>query len=124
MDLKISIKNGKIVTDLFRKDTSKPRALLPSSAYPGHITPNIVYSMAFILIRICSTEEKFEGRLLELKNNFLIPRNYNLKVIEAQFNRIRSLPGNGYIEKRRNTLEKKEKKTVETTRITTPYFQK
>ena len=46
LDLKISIESGKIVTDLFRKDTAKQRALLPSSAHPGHITPNIVYSMA------------------------------------------------------------------------------
>ena len=59
LDLKISIENGKIVTDLFRKDTAKPRALLPSSAHPGHITTNIVYSMAFRLIRICPTGQNF-----------------------------------------------------------------
>ena len=59
LDLKISIKDGKIATDLYRKDTAKPRALLPSSAHPGHITSNIVYSMAFRLIRICSIEENF-----------------------------------------------------------------
>ena len=52
LDLKISIENGKIATDLFRKDTEKPRALLLSSAHPGHITTNIVYSMAFRLIII------------------------------------------------------------------------
>ena len=108
LDLKISIKNGKIATDLFRKDTAKPRALLPSSAHPGHITPNIIYSMAFRLIRICSTEEKFEERLTELKNDFLIPRQYNPKVIDSQFKRIRNLPGMDYIERRKKTLEKKE----------------
>ena len=37
LDLKISITNGKIVTDLFRKSTSKPTALLPSSAHPGRV---------------------------------------------------------------------------------------
>ena len=42
LDLKISIQNNKIKTDLFRKKPSKPQALLPSSAHPGHITPNIV----------------------------------------------------------------------------------
>ena len=57
LDLKISIKDGKISTDLFRKETSKPTALLPSSAHPGHIIHNIVYSMAFRLVRICSSEE-------------------------------------------------------------------
>ena len=56
LDLKTSIEDGKIGTDLYRKDTAKPRALLPSSAHPGHITSNIVYSMGFRLMRICSTE--------------------------------------------------------------------
>lgn len=120
LDLKISIENGKIETDLFRKDTAKPRALLPSSAHPGHITTNIVYSMAFRLIRICSTEEKFEERLAELKNDFLLPRNYHSKVIDSQFKRIRNLPGVNYIERRKKTLEKKEKKTEQKSRIIAP----
>ena len=52
LDVKICIKVGKIETDLYRKPTDKPRALLPSSAHPAHITTNIIYSMAFRLIRI------------------------------------------------------------------------
>ena len=83
LDLKISIENCKIQTDLYRKETSKPRALLPSSAHPGHITPNIVYSMAYRLLRICSTEVTFEARLEELKTEFLIPRKYHPKIIDA-----------------------------------------
>ena len=38
----------------------EPTALLPSSAHPGHITSNIVYSMAFRILRICS-EKRFFG---------------------------------------------------------------
>ena len=85
LDLKICIKDGKIETDLFRKETSKPRALVPSSAHPEHITLNIVYSMAFRLLRICSNENVFEERLEELKNNFLISRNNHSKVINRQW---------------------------------------
>ena len=44
LDLKISIHNGKIETDLFRKETAKSTALLPSSAHPNHIPTNIIYS--------------------------------------------------------------------------------
>ena len=76
--------------------------------------------MAFRPVRICSTEEKFEQRLSELKNDFLIPRQYNSRVIDAQFNRIRNLPGNTYLERRKNTLEKKEKKSTENPRIVAP----
>ena len=47
LDLKISIQNSKIETDLYRKETTKPQALLPSSAHP------------FRLLRICSREKIF-----------------------------------------------------------------
>ena len=107
LDMKIFIKDGKIETDLFRKQTSKPTALLPSSAHPGHITSNIIYSMAFRLLRICSKEEFFENRLLELKQEFLLPRNYHSKGIDSQFNRVRKLPGDNYSEKRSLALIKK-----------------
>ena len=42
LDMKIFIKDGKIHVDLFRKQTAKPTALLPSSAHPGHVTSNII----------------------------------------------------------------------------------
>ena len=109
LDMKIFIREGKIHTDLFRIQTSEPTALLPSSAHPGHITGNIIYSMAFRLLRICSEEENFEKRLLELKNEFLLPRSYQSNLIDSQFKRIRNLPGNTYVEKRMLALEKKVK---------------
>jgi hypothetical protein len=109
LDLTIQIENGKITTDLYRKETGKPSALLPSSAHPGHIPKNIVYSTGFRLLRICSTQSLFEKRLAELKNDFLKPRNYKEKLINEQFNRIWTLPGNNYEEKRNFALEKVEK---------------
>ena len=109
LDLKISIVDGYIHTDLYRKPTDKPRALLPSSAHPNHIPTNIVYGAAFRLLRICDSEEVFETRLNELKFNFLIPRNYNSKLIDSQFQKVKNLPGNDYSEKRKLALVKKQK---------------
>ena len=106
LDLKISIVDGLIKTDLYRKPTDKPRALLPSSAHPNHVPTNIVYGMAFCLLRICDSEDIFEERLLELKNNFLMPRNYKRKIIETQFKKVRDLPGADYKEKRILALQK------------------
>jgi hypothetical protein len=71
--LTIQIKNEKI-TDLYRKETDKPSALLPSSAHPGHIPKDIVYSIGYRLLRICSTQSLFEKSLVELKKDFLKPR--------------------------------------------------
>ena len=120
LDLKIKIVGSEIFTDLHRKETDKPTALLPSSSHPGHIAPNIVYSMAFRLLRICSTEEKFEFRLKELKQDFLIPRGYKPKVIDYQFSRVKGLPGSTYEEKRFSSLEKQPKEDKNKDRIIVP----
>ena len=107
LDLKIFVENGKIRTDLHRKETDKPRALLPSSAHPNHITSNIVYSMCFRLLRICDSEELFEDRAAELKKDFLIPRGYKSRLVEGQYDRVRKLPGENYTERRKLALEKR-----------------
>ena len=121
LDLTISIEDSKIQTDLYRKETSKPQALLPSSAHPGHVTPNIVYSMAFRLLRICSREVIFEERLEELKENFLIPRNYNPKMIDSEFKKVRNLPGANFVERRQNSLAKKVPQDKQTDRLIAPF---
>ena len=120
LDMKIKIEENKIITDLYRKPTDRPTALLPSSAHPGHIRPNIVYSMSFRLLRICSIEDIFEIRLQEMKNNFLKPRGYSPKMIEEQFEKIRNLPGDSFIERRQLCLEKKKKENKKEDRIIVP----
>ena len=91
LDMKITISEGKIKTDLYKKPTDVPSALLPSSAHPGHISNSIVFSMAFRLLRIVSTPELFHQRLSELKENVLIPRGYKVAKIEAAFDKVRSI---------------------------------
>ena len=77
--------------------------------------------MAFRLLRICSKKEIFEIRLEELKNKFLIPRNYHPKIIEAEFQKIRNLPGINFFERRKMSLEKKQPKDKQTNRTTAPF---
>ena len=120
LDLTIRIQETQIHTDLYRKDTDKPTALLPSSAHPGHIVPNIVYSMGFRLLRICSSQESFERRLEELKTNFLMPSGYKSKLIDESFNRIRNLTGESFEDKRNEALKKKAKEDKNKDRIVVP----
>ena len=120
LDLLISIKKSKISTDLFRKETSKPSALLPSSAHPGHVSPNIVYSMAFRLLRICSDQNLFEHRLSELATDFLVPRDYKVAVIQASFNKVRHLVKDDYKAGREKALEKIDREDKETERVIVP----
>ena len=77
--------------------------------------------MAFRMLRICSKENIFEQRLEELKNDFLIPRNYHPNIIEAEFKKIRNLPGADFMDRRKNSLVKKTSKDKETKRLTAPF---
>ena len=101
--------NTKIVTDLYRKETEKPRALLPSSCHPAHITKNTIYGLAFRLLRICSSESSFKYRLQELKKEYLIPRGYKDAIIEQQFAKVTNIEGQDYEHKRKAALIRKEK---------------
>jgi hypothetical protein len=73
--------------------------------------------MAFRLLRICSSEESFESRLKELKDDFLIPRGYKSKIVEYQFDRVRGLSGNTFEEKRLFSLKKQTKEDKNKDRI-------
>ena len=92
LDMTVSIdENNTIQTDLYQKDTAVCQYLLPSSAHPGHVTKNIPYSLGYCLLRICSTPEKFAASLENLKSD-LIARQYNPKVIQDAFTRVRKVP--------------------------------
>ena len=92
LDLSICINlDGKIVTDLYKKPTSVPSALFPSSAHPEHISKSIIFSMAFRLLRICSSPDLLDYRLTELQNEVLIPRNYKPSIIKKVFEKIKNM---------------------------------
>ena len=76
--------------------------------------------MGFRLLRIFSDEAIFEQRLKELKNNFLISRNYNSKLIDAEFEKVKSYPGNSFEDKRREALKKIIRKPKDQTRVIAP----
>ena len=86
LDTVISVVNGIIHTDLYRKKTDRVQYLLPSSCHPSHIFNNIPYSLALRLVRICSTNETLNLRFKELET-MLLSRNYNKNVISAAIER-------------------------------------
>ena len=68
LDTLVSIKDGQLETDLYRKPTDRCQYLLPSSCHPSHVTKNIPYSLALRLVRICSQPSYLQKRLAELKS--------------------------------------------------------
>jgi hypothetical protein len=81
LDTTITIKNGKISTDLYRQETDRIQYLLPNSYHPAHICKNVPYSLALRLVRICSDRETLKKRLGELEN-MLLSRNYNRNIVK------------------------------------------
>ena len=49
LDTWVTLKEGKFITDLFKKPTARCQYLLPSSCHPLHQTTSIIYSLAYRL---------------------------------------------------------------------------
>ena len=91
LDTLVTIRDGQIETDLYRKPTDRCQYLLPSSCHPSHVTKNIPYSLALRLVRICSQSTDLHKRLNELKS-LLYSRGYPSKVIENAVTRALAVP--------------------------------
>ena len=91
LDTQCTIKQGRIVTDLYRKPTARNQYLLTSSCSPATGTENIPYSLALRIVRICPELEAKEARFKELKE-FLLARSYRPSLVEAAINRARTIP--------------------------------
>ena len=114
LDMTVKIDdNGFIQTDLYKKSTSRVQYLLPSSCHPGHITKNIPYSLAYILLRICSDAEMFQKRLEELRRD-LLSRNYKPRIVDDAFKRVSQI-------ERNEALKRVSKTKSEDTMLVTTY---
>ena len=91
LDTACKIKNGKIVTDLYRKETDRNQYLLTSSCHPAQVTQNIPYSLALRIVRICSLIEDREKRFSELKD-LLCSRNYKSGMVDSAIDKARKVP--------------------------------
>ena len=81
LDTSLSVRNGLISSDLYRKKTDRCQYLLPSSCHPPHCTDNIPYSLALRIQRICTDAEERDQRMSELRD-MLLSRGYKRKLID------------------------------------------
>ena len=91
LDTSCSIRDNKIVVDLFRKPTDRNQYLLPSSCHPAHVTNNIPFSLAYRIVRICSDQDTRDKRLEELKE-LLLERKYKKNIINSAITKAKSIP--------------------------------
>ena len=105
LDTMLSIKSGKIISDLYKKSTDRIQYLLPSSCHPSFVTKSVTFSLAIRIVRICTETHTRDRRLEELKQ-CLLTRNYDLQLINTGIERARSIPRDTALKK---VIRKKNK---------------
>ena len=98
LDTSCTIKNKKVIVDLYRKPTDRNQYLLTSSCDPAHVTQNIPFSLAYRIIRICSETVTRDQRLAELRE-LLLSRNYKPKLVDAAIEKAKEIPRKKALEK-------------------------
>ena len=98
LDTSLSVQYGRVVVDLYIKPTDRNQYLLTSSCHPAHVTTNIPFSLALRIVRICSTPETRDLRLLEMKE-LLLARGYKAGVVNGAIEQARKIPREEAIKK-------------------------
>ena len=81
LDTSLSIEDGRIEVDLYKKDTDRNQYLLRESCHPSGVTASIPFSLSLRIIRICTKNENRDKRLSELKQ-VLTAKGYPEQLIE------------------------------------------
>ena len=88
LDVKVTIEEGPLTTDLLTKPTNRHQCLHNYSCHPAHCTSTIVYSQASCLRWICSNSNTYLRRAKELEK-YLVSEGIKGK---RSNNRSRGLP--------------------------------
>jgi hypothetical protein len=86
LDTKVSIAEGKLVTNLYTKPTDSHNYLLFTSSHPTHIKKAIPYSQFLRVRRICTNIEDFVKNCENLKQHFH-RRGYPQELVEQSYKR-------------------------------------
>jgi hypothetical protein len=91
LDTSLSIEDGQIIVDLYKKPTDRNQYLLTNSCHPPDCFTSIPYSLALRINRICTKPEARDTRMQELKE-MLIERKYKSSLIDAAIRRAKQIP--------------------------------
>ena len=90
LDIKVSLRNGKVFTNLYVKPTDRHQYLHYLPAHPYHTKKSVAFSQTLRISRLCSSEKVFEDHKEEMKSWFQ-KREYpeNLIRSEVKFSNFR-----------------------------------
>ena len=89
LDVQVIVRESKLVTDIYFKQTDSHQYLDSSPCHPYHCTKSIPYSQALRMNGICLENVPFDLRCNELEE-WLIKRNYNPKLVRKQILKARA----------------------------------
>ena len=98
LDVQVIVREGKLITDLYVKQTDNHQYLDPSSCHPYDCTKLIPYSQALRINRIFLENISFDLRCNELEE-WLIKRNYNPTVVRKQILKTRAFSRDTLLDK-------------------------
>ena len=70
LDIQISLRKGKVFTDVYVKPTGRRQYLHYLSAHPYHTKKSVAFSQALRISTLCSSEKDFENHKEEMKSWF------------------------------------------------------
>ena len=111
LDVSISKSGGKIITDIYYKETDTRQYLPFHSSHPRHTKTNIPYCLALRIQTIVSDSQIREKRFVELQEN-LLRNGYPLKLIEQGILNAKRINRKDLLTK--STLSKKQTKATDT----------
>ena len=91
LDVSVTLKNGKLHSDLYCKPTDKHQYLYQTSCHSKHTKDSVPYSLALRLRCICSTEHRFSLRTDDMKQH-LLKRGYTKGCINDTINKASQVP--------------------------------
>ena len=90
LDILVSI-NGNRFTSVFYKPTDSHSYLLFSSFHPNHTKRSILFSQFLRLRHLCSEDEDFQSKSLEMKT-FLVERGYPSSLVDTALSKATNIP--------------------------------
>ena len=90
LDLKVSVKSSKIITDLYVKSADRHQYHHYLSAHPDPTKRSVALSQTLRISRLCSYEENFIKHKANMKSGFL-NREYPEKLISTEMNKVKFL---------------------------------
>ena len=96
LDTEVYVKNNKLYTEIYRKQTNRQSFLHINSEHPKSLKDSISCSQALQIERICTTSKDFEHYCKELKQRFL-EQEHNSDLLENHIKKVEKLDKNELI---------------------------